>query len=870
MNLIKTVKKVMAVGTGAAMVGATLGTGVLAQDLSNYPSPFIQNGQFNGLIVVGDTANVADVLGSIDIATSLQYAARVERSLSLGTTARTTFSASGEAWRVADSSGESLMISELGNTDPDSGAVVRTEAIEDLQSSISKDELPSLLRDGSIRLAGSSYKYEQFLEFPKTNEDMSGTVLLKEDDDDVIAPTLFFKDDDTIAKYVLEFSDDLEVEVTDSYGDPADGGSGILWDLEGEEIEILGTTWSILNARVDGKNKVELTLMGGSESDILDEDGSKQHLIEGQTYEVSVGPITQGRGNAYTTNFMVNGERTPSMEAGDTYTLSDGSVIGVREINVQNFFGGVRRVQYYLGANKIILKDNNIEDEDGSRLEIQDDPVDNVEVNIVGDREDDDISIEKIEISLMADDDLFIQAGEKLSEHLEDDSGLLGTWDILFSGLEEVSTESIKIYPEDDNQYMLSFVDGSDNKVEVPLAYQDGQDLRLGGEDIDADTLHLNGQGPIIDGNYFIVSPRQEKSFAFQYKGADKPDTDGQGLLYFDNLGGGEEEVKYEYTSNAESIASLKVSGKTYDIYVSDGDPRATGEGGSPEKDFDIRMDIIGSGDRDGGGDGAYDGQNDGSVKVYTPAGATIMFDTTSIGSGELLVSVSSDNDEDASSEAPTPATFKIRVDRDSANDLGIAPSIVAGDAMLTYPLDSDADKKYTYTSLGTRVEIDTDSDPDSVEIMYPENQRSPAVFITSSTATISSSAESSEGDVNYYETMAINVGAGVLASEVPDVAAQNVIAVGGPCVNSVAAELLGSTSENCFEGFEQGKAMIKLMEHPNGNVGMIVAGYAAEDTRKASKVVAQYAYWQDRGEFSGTSLEVTQTNFNNVAVSSN
>ena len=148
MNLIKTVKKVMAVGTGAAMVGATLGTGVLAQDLSTYPSPFIQNGQFNGLIVVGDTANVADVLGSIDIATSLQYAARVERTLSAGTTARTTFSASGEAWRVARFFGESLMISEFGEWQSAPTALT-IGAVED---SITKNELPSLLRDGSIRI----------------------------------------------------------------------------------------------------------------------------------------------------------------------------------------------------------------------------------------------------------------------------------------------------------------------------------------------------------------------------------------------------------------------------------------------------------------------------------------------------------------------------------------------------------------------------------------------------------------------------------------------------------------------------------------------------------------------------------------------
>ena len=610
---------------------------------------------------------------------------------------------------------------------------------------------------------------------------------------------------------------------------------------------------------------VELTLMGGSESDILDEDGSKQHLIEGQTYDVSVGPITQGRGDVYTTNFVVNGENTPSMEAGDTYTLLDGSVIGVREINVQNFFGGVRRVQYYLGANKVVLKDSDITDSEAtSRLEIQDDSIDNVEIDIMGDRDGSDISIEKIRIILEADDDLFVQAGEKLSEHLEDDRGLLGVWDILFSGLEEVSTESIEIFPDDDNQYVLSFVDGSDNKVEVPIVHHAGAgSLRLGGEDESADMLHLNGYGDtddgIMEGNYFIVSPSDEKSFVFQYKSADKPDDDGKGLLLFDNLGGDEEEIKYHFTSLTDSIADLKVSGETYKVYAVE-DP--TADGGA--KDFAIRMDII-----DGGDTNSPQDENEGPVVIYTPAGATIMVDATAITDSSPVVSVtvSSEMDDDAAtgSDAPTDAVFHISY---QDNSFGLA--IPEADGNLDYITDSEADMKYAYTSLGTRVEIDTDSNPDAVEIMYPETQRSPAVFVTSSTATISSSKEGSEGDLNYYETTAINVGAGVLASEVPDAAAQNVIAVGGPCVNSVAAELLGSTAENCFEGFEVGKAMIKLMEHPNGNVGMVVAGYAAEDTRKAARVVAQYAYWRNKGEFSGTSLEVTQTNFNDVAVSSN
>ena len=76
------------------------------------------------------------------------------------------------------------------------------------------------------------------------------------------------------------------------------------------------------------------------------------------------------------------------------------------------------------------------------------------------------------------------------------------------------------------------------------------------------------------------------------------------------------------------------------------------------------------------------------------------------------------------------------------------------------------------------------------------------------------------------------------LASEIADVEAQNLIVVGGPCVNQVAAQLLGNPAD-CTEGFTPGEARVKLFSHANGNMAMLVAGYSGADTRLAGKVVA-------------------------------
>lgn len=72
--VLKTLKRVAAVGAGVAMLGATM-TGALAADLGDYPEPFVTNGVYDSAnaFVVGDQASAADTLGAVDIGFNLQY-----------------------------------------------------------------------------------------------------------------------------------------------------------------------------------------------------------------------------------------------------------------------------------------------------------------------------------------------------------------------------------------------------------------------------------------------------------------------------------------------------------------------------------------------------------------------------------------------------------------------------------------------------------------------------------------------------------------------------------------------------------------------------------------------------------------------------
>ncbi|MBU0456845.1 MAG: hypothetical protein KKD75_01750, partial [Nanoarchaeota archaeon] len=75
------------------------------------------------------------------------------------------------------------------------------------------------------------------------------------------------------------------------------------------------------------------------------------------------------------------------------------------------------------------------------------------------------------------------------------------------------------------------------------------------------------------------------------------------------------------------------------------------------------------------------------------------------------------------------------------------------------------------------------------------------------------------------------------------------------------AAELLGNPAD-CTEGFSPGKARIKLFEHANGNIAMLVAGYSGADTRLAGSVIANRY-----GDLSGTEVEVEGTTFTDATI---
>jgi hypothetical protein len=861
LELRKTIKKIMSLGIGATMMGATILSASAAADLATYPAPFVQDGKFNAILVVGDKAASMDVIGSVDIATSLQYASRTKKSVT--GSGGSSVSAEGDSWKVGTSS-KDLELSEYLDTGV---ASAKQEAVNNITTSIGSDEL-GVLADGTFKNDKGDYKYRQFFYFDSPGA--AGTaiaprsVVYTEDPDTDVAATFFYvPDGKQVARYALEFTTSAESDLTDSTGDSSASTKTYLWNYEGQSLTMLGKEYSIVKARKTGTSGIELTLMGGAVKDILQEGETKTYTINGKDYEVSL--VYTGSTSA---KFTVNGESTDSLNEGSTDTLADATLIGVRDILYQDFAGGVHQAEFYLGAQKVVLTDDNIADVASSNsLKVGAEEIDGTEVMITGTNTSTGYKLDKISLNVTADQDIYVGAGEKLSAKMDEAEGMLDAWDVEYAGLSPVTMETIKIAGTS-SQYDLDFVDGAGNSVTLPLMYTTGTTVVKMGDN--NDELVLVEGTNIQKNDYFVVSDStqdtgEEYSYVFRYLGASKSSASSP-TISFKNVGSGET-LDRTYDTKAGAIfasgsedATIKMGGATFGVWNSSVDTAS---------DFNITVDLNADGS-----------QTAGAMAITTKSGAVISLAGQNASgvtdgnqaldlskpenastSGKLLVSINTPNADDYDDIAPTAVAFALSA---TAGEVDAAEQT----ALHFINPEGESNVYYTYGSMGGKIKFDQpSSSPASVVFDYPTQQALPQVFYTTPGTTISVGEAAEEGAITYYETTQIEVGAAKLASEVTNVAAQNVIIVGGPCANTVASEVMGNPAD-CTAGFEDGKAMVKLYQQTTGKVALLVAGWSAMDTRRASRVLANYATWQEAGKLKGTEVEIAGTSFTDITVS--
>ncbi len=807
MEIKRYAKRLFALGTGALMLGATA-MGAMAADLKDYPAFLVKDGSFNGYLVVGENAKPIDNLAMTDIAAGMKYLKAAE-------TATTTVS--GDAWKVATST---LFLEMTPNLASYSG-----ENFNDVTSYISDDELKAL-SSGTFSTGEKDYSYNQYLYFDSADV-TNGIVKYDENDDEVTADYLFFQNGKQIARYKMEFTSPVESDVASDLSGTASTSGTYLSDLDGKKISFMGKEYTVVLATRPSSGKedsVKLLLMGGATSDSILEGEEKTFTLSGKEYKVKLSYVDDDEAK-----FTVNGESTDKMQVGQTKKLSDGKEIGVSEILYQSYAGGVHSAVFFLGASKMELRDDNTVNSAGDTdLVVGNDDIDGAKVIIVGTDNNVTAKISSIEINITAQDDYFVPANGKLSSVIaaadeEEEALFTQNWDIEYKGLSTEKTHDLQLDTSGDRKYQLTFYDGDNNKVDVPLAYAVAQYNLSLGEEASEKALRLVETTAIAKNDYFVLTggttAGNKKTYVLQYKGADDTDKTSP-KIKFKNIATGGETLEFSAaTSNPR--ATIKLGGYSF-IVNNASDPTADAGDWSIYVDMDADTDVTGS----------------TNVLLEDYYGAQITIADGGLGNStsedKFNVTIETPNGEDYEGVQPT-ATF-LQITSDSTTEVSGALQIPGGTSHNLKTPEGETEVAYGYTTMGTKITWKTPSgSPELFTYAYPEEQVLPQVYVTSGAVTSESSTDGT------WTPVAI-VDATKLDSEVADYKAQNLIVVGGPCVNTVAASLLGNPAE-CASGFTAGVGLVKLFE--NGDkVAMLVAGYSGEDTRAAGKFVANK--WKD------------------------
>jgi hypothetical protein len=869
MSFKKAIKKIAAVATGVALVGTTL-AGALAYDLSDYPAPFVEDGVFDGLIVVGANAKPIDTLGSIDIAAALQAASVTTVDME-GSSSGSTLSGD-----VAKVEGGSNML-ELGE-DPES-----------VLGSFDDGDLDALA-SGVLSTSEETTTYDQYLDLLPGN-----VVTFQESDselnDKVVGDFWYVAGGNGIFSYEIQFNDgfESETEITST-----GATTYLLPDLEDEVMYMFGNTYSVARAEIDTVNDpafaIEMELLRGDFSDTLQEGETQVYELNGVEYEVTVLAIDDSNGKVM---FLINGDVSDLLSDGDTDRLDNGVEVGVRNVivNEAEETTGGDLVEFYLGSEKITLADDDTSstaDPKDGYVDISDNTYDkgdgfNLQIS-ASEPSSSKFSVDSIEfiVSTEGNEDLWVGPGQTLREAFvaEDDEKadilFFENLDFLYEGLTEEQTSTFEIRSSGKDKYNLEFTNTDGDEYSVQFIENEGTIAVLGdGDDRllfpTSDNVTLFSGAEMDEGDMFILSDENVTNV--------KDDTVTR-IIQLDNIDDGNEKVEFKdlaggtYTGNydATGVGDVKIGSESYDFKMN-----LTTNASIEYFDFN--------------GDGDYETIIDSATDsgTYTTAPITVRgglyADFTFTNAGPFVTDANGKLRVDDATMAVTEALAAVTLSYAYDTSIVDTASLVAGKTFVmniavdgtdldeldsslgaqTLPLggtlyepEDQNDYEVGMDSFGTLYEYEGDTDePSDLTVTVPRDQREAQLFVVASETTV---RKKSVGG-SYEIVNPLPPGFSVLDNEV-DLGDANMIVVGGPCVNTIAAAMLDNP-EVCTEGFEMGKARIELY-NVEGTYALLVAGYGAQDTRGAAYVLSDYETYDLMGE----KVEVVVTSLDDIDVS--
>lgn len=759
--------------------------------------------------VKSGAADVAVVYGSTAATTDLVAVTDITANLQAKLAAQT---ASGSTATGATASGGDFVKLEKAATKFNLGNGI----LDVVSGTVTDDDLGTLLKDGQFLDSDNNEKdYTQKL----TLGNLSLT-LFEDSDYKADTPTIGFQvsSGTFVLNYTLDFSDQ-----------PA-------WaDLANTELEVMGKEYFISSVTTN----TTINLLDAATKTTVNEGDSVTVTVGEKTYEVSA-KVYSGTQAV----LVVNGVQTNSLNEGQTFHLGDGVYVGVKDIFYVSKETGVSSVVFSVGSGKIELRD-------GSDVKINEKTVNGLTVDLTNSNE----NLQKIVLTWNTDDDMFIT---------EDSSIMMPGFDnieLSFGGMTFPATETFSIEKGSNTYLQLNSFPLKDGSATIPILYGNG--TTFSGIGKESTKLLLTSNNTVI-----TFDKNSHEQFVATFN-------DG---------------------TNAESYL-LRATGFSTENGINKTTIQSYKDGSWVEKKTDaVNGDTVNIGsvaltigyvDKNAGTVVITGGSSVNFNTLYSEDGLKVYlpwsyFSNNYTANGLAATKPGALNTNSTAQGYVSPTTFRLDLVEENKNgnkgsgnainatlgwtsDKGTVSSVTGVGISTGLEVgDSDDMRYFIYSPLATELLHKTGGDQDSVSITYHGDESYGNVFVIESGATIAPGTSSS-GTVKELGNVVVK------DSEVSSVSSKNLVVVGGSCVNSVAASLLGLSASSCGSAWETktgvgaGSFLIQSFDRGSGKIATLVAGYNAGDTTNAAKALTTQSIDTSAGKkYTGTSATsvslVTQT----------
>ena len=571
-------------------------------------------------------------------------------------------------------------------------------------------------------------------------------------------------------------------------------------NLKNSDIVIMGKNYYVLDQA--NTTSPSLTLLDSASTQAFNEGETKSVSVGNATYDITVTDVTSDN----KVKISVGGKTSSSLQIGSTYKIADGVYIGVKDVIYKSKDNAVSKAELSIGAGKLVLTS-------GQDIELNDDSI----TNLVATINNGTALLNGFTIQWKADGDQFVTQDSSLT--LPGFGSLkLSLPGIVYPGNEEVNVandgrNTIQLsIPIKDGDAELSLLTNNATQTNFSIIGKDSANiLRTTNET----TLNFDGD---TDEQFVAswASGKDAESYLLYATGF-KIDNGVNKTTIKQKVGSFEQEVQAGDTITLGNvvltIGTIEKAAKQVAITASTG------------TDFHTLYSATGL--------KVYLPYNiSGVVGGGTPAGA-LNLTANGINATSFNL-IFTGEDKDGNIAAGGNITVVVGAQSDGKVEVTSA-TFTRGSAFDEIG-SSDVLVGHSYSALGTEVNLDQGPDQETAKLIYHGAESYGQLVLTDVSASVSGggSGGSSLGSISVSD------------SEVSSVSGKNLIVVGGSCVNSVAAKLLGSDSALCGSAWEQatgvgsGSFLIQTFSSPwaSNKIATLVAGYNAPDTSNAAKAL--------------------------------